>query len=257
MSLPADLDTVLSIACAPAGRIVEVRVPEAAQRAAVRVLRIDFVFDTPLDTPAFDVLSDDERARARRFLRAEDGVRSATTRTALRGLLGARLGIAPAEVRLVTDAAGRPGLAPDLAARVPGFDFNVSHSGRHALVAWSDTARVGVDIEGHRPGIGWASLGPAVFAADDGAWVEAHPEGAREAAFYRVWSAKEALLKALGTGIAGGLAAFSVVDPTYGARRPAVRVVEPASPARGVAGFEAGWLEAPDGYAACVAWPRA
>ena len=44
----------------------------------------------------------------------------------------------------------------------------------------------------------------------------------------RVWSAKEALLKALGTGIVGGLSAFAVMPPRDG--DPATTIVEPARP---------------------------
>ena len=71
----------------------------------------------------------------------------------------------------------------------------------------------------------------------------------------RIWAAKEALLKALGTGIAGGLNAFAVVPPRDPAT-PAVQIVAPASAEAGVAAFEAAWLDAAPGYAACVAWTR-
>ncbi|WP_323123283.1 4'-phosphopantetheinyl transferase family protein [Burkholderia alba] len=253
----SDFDVAAAIADTLAYRVVAVPVPADARLAGVRVLRIDFGFEVPLDAPAFDVLDDDERARAARFVRAEDGVRSAATRTVLRRLLAELLGIAPAAVRLINDAAGRPQLAPGLAARAPGLDFNVSHSGAHALVAWSGAGRVGVDIEWGRPGVDWSSLGEAVFAPADARRIAALPAAAREAAFYRVWAAKEALLKALGTGIAGGLTAFSVLAEDGRADRPVVRIVDPASPASGVAAFDAGWLDAPADYAACVAWQRA
>ena len=64
------------------------------------------------------------------------------------------------------------------------------------------------------------------------------------------------LLKALGTGIVGGLRAFAVVPPRDAAT-PATTIVEPAAPAAGVAAFDAAWLDAAPGYAACVAWTRA
>ncbi|NIF94755.1 4'-phosphopantetheinyl transferase, partial [Burkholderia sp. Ax-1720] len=68
-------------------RLVSLAVPEAAARAGVRLWRVDFAFGTPLDAPAYASLDAAERARAARFLRAEDATRSAATRAALREVL--------------------------------------------------------------------------------------------------------------------------------------------------------------------------
>ncbi|WP_246795450.1 4'-phosphopantetheinyl transferase family protein [Burkholderia perseverans] len=240
-------------------RLVPLAVPEAAARAGVQLLRVDFAFGTPLDAPAHAALDAAERARAARFLRAEDAIRHAATRAALRQLLGFALQLPAASLRFVTGEAGRPELAPDDAmaadadAGVAQLDFNVSHSGDHALIAWSAATRVGVDIEAARSSLDWASLGPSVFAPADEAAVHGHAPQARRDAFFRVWTAKEALLKVLGVGITGGLTAFSVLDPRApGTLAPAV--VDPLAPASGVAAYTAAWVDAAPGYAACLAW---
>ncbi len=98
-----------------------------------------------------------------------------------------------------------------------------------------------------------------MFAPADAAAIDALPVDERESACYRVWAAKEALLKALGTGIGGGLTAFSVLAggaPSGEGFAPTIGIDEPTSPASGVAAFDAAWLDAPTGYAACVAWRR-
>ncbi|AZQ51705.1 4'-phosphopantetheinyl transferase family protein [Burkholderia cenocepacia] len=228
-------------------------VPPAAARAGVRIARVDFDWRVPLVSAAYASLSDDERARAARFLRHEDAVRSAATRAALRDVLGAALGIAPHAVEIVVDAAGRPSL--DRAHRA-SLDFNVSHAGDHALIAWAPAGRVGVDIEGCNRATDWRALTREVCAPVEIAYLDDLPPGAREGEFMRVWSAKEALLKALGTGIVGGLRAFAVVPPREAAT-PATTIVDPTAPAAGVAAFDAAWLDAAPGYAACVAWTRA
>lgn len=260
-------------------RIVELALPDRAAQAGLQVARVDFAFGLPLDAPAYASLDAAERARAARFLRPDDATRSAATRAALRERLGIVLGVPPATLRFAAGEAGRPTLmAGAVAAREPAMqdraacgrdglpgdpageraderlpDFNVSHSGAHALIAWSETVRVGVDIETISPGLDWQALGRSVFAPADRAAVHALPSAERLSAFYRVWTAKEALLKALGVGIAGGLTAFSVLDQAQpGQLVP--RVVDPASPAAGVAAYVAAWLEAPAGYAACLAW---
>ncbi|AOJ01435.1 MULTISPECIES: 4'-phosphopantetheinyl transferase family protein [Burkholderia] len=253
-------DAALPLTYDDAYRVVELSPPAAAQRAGVRLVRLDFDLAAARGTRALEQLNDAERERARRFVRAEDTLRSAATRAVLRSLIGAALGLPPAELRIAADASGRPQLAPEHAALAPTLDFNVSHSGAHALIAWSRAARVGVDIEERRAGVDWQSLGRAVFAPADAAAIDRLPVGEREAAFYRVWAAKEAFLKALGTGIGGGLTAFSVLDggaPSIETAAPAVGIVEPTAPASGAAAFDAAWLDAPAGYAACVAWRRA
>ncbi|MDR0243963.1 MAG: 4'-phosphopantetheinyl transferase superfamily protein [Burkholderia sp.] len=251
MPIPSDSASPLEIP--RAWRVHALDVPAAASRAGVRVVRIDFDWRVPLMSPAYAALGDDERARAARFMRHEDAVRSAATRAALRDVLGTALGIAPHAVAIVVDASGRPSL--DRVHRA-SLDFNVSHAGDHALIAWAPAGRVGVDIEGCNRAADWRALTREVCAPAEVAYLDRMPLAARASEFMRVWSAKEALLKALGTGIVGGLRAFAVVPPRDAAT-PATTIVEPAAPAAGVAAFDAAWLDAAPGYAACVAWTRA
>ncbi|AOK41410.1 4'-phosphopantetheinyl transferase family protein [Burkholderia vietnamiensis] len=235
-----------------AWRVQMLDLPPAAAHAGVRVARVDFDWRVPLASPAYAALSDAERARAARYLRHEDTIRSASTRAALRDVLGAALGIAPREVALVVDASGRPSLDPVHRA---ALDFNVSHAGAHALIAWAVARRVGVDIESCKRPADWRALTAEVCAPAEAAYLDGLPLAARADAFMRVWCAKEALLKALGTGIVGGLRAFAVVPP-HDPVTPATTIVEPAAPAAGVAAFDAGWFDAAPGYVACVAWAR-
>ncbi|KFG93961.1 4'-phosphopantetheinyl transferase [Burkholderia paludis] len=251
MSIPSD--SAIPPTAPRAWRMQTLDVPPAASRAGVRIARVDFDWRVPLASPAYAALSDGERARAARFIRHEDAVRSATTRAALRDVLGAALGVAPNAVAIAIDASGRPSL--DRAHR-SSLDFNVSHAGDHALLAWAPAGRVGVDIEGCNRAADWHALTREVCGAAEVAYLDSLPLAMRASEFIRVWTAKEALLKALGTGIVGGLRAFAVVPPRDAAT-PATTIVEPAEPAAGVAAFDASWLDAAPGYAACVAWSRA
>ncbi|KUY85818.1 4'-phosphopantetheinyl transferase superfamily protein [Burkholderia sp. RF4-BP95] len=250
MSIPPDSEIPADLS--RAWRMHLLDVPPAASRAGVQVARIDFDWHVPLASPAYAALSDAERARAGRYLRHEDAVRSAATRAALRDVLGATLDVAPKDIAIVVDESGRPSLDP---AHRASLDFNVSHAGDHALIAWTGTGRVGVDIESCNRSTDWRALTREVCATAEAAYLDGLPLAARADAFMRVWSAKEALLKALGTGIVGGLRAFAVVPPRDAAT-PATTIVDPAAPAAGVAAFDAGWLDAAPGYAACVAWTR-
>lgn len=229
-----------------------------ASKAGVEVRLVAFDLLASLEAPQLAALDDDERSRAARFLRREDAMRHAATRAALREVLGAWLGRPAHALRFARDDAGRPRLADAFGA---SLDFNVSHSGAYALIALSATRRVGIDIESRRERFDWRSVAGGVFSPHEVAYLESLPDALHGDAFYDAWTAKEALVKALGTGIslAGGIKGFAVLGGERGAgHSPQVRIVDPRVPAdAGVACYEALWCPAPAGYAACVAWSRA
>jgi len=226
-----------------------------AYAAGVELLCATFDFRMNLHESAFAVLSDEERTSAARFLRHEDAIRFATTRVVLRHALAKRSGLAADELRLQRDEVGRPRLASTKGhMRIP-LDFNVSHSGQHALIALATGRRVGVDIETRRADLNWQTLSTAVFAPQDASYVAALPAHVRVDAFYDVWTAKEALLKALGIGIGRGMTWFSVLGGKQG--EPLVPVISKQMHAAcTLTAFDAAWCIVPAGYSACVAWSR-
>jgi 4'-phosphopantetheinyl transferase len=153
------------------------------------------------------VLTESERLRAAAFVLERDRRAFVATRGALRRLLSAYLGgPAPSEIRLAIGAHGKPHLV-DNAVR-----FNVSHSGTLALLAFSRTREVGIDVERHRPIANVQALASDVFSAaelDALARVGCDAQSQREA-FFRCWSRKEAFIKATGLGLAQPLEDFDV-----------------------------------------------
>ncbi len=152
------------------------------------------------------MLDEPERARAQRIVRPIARERFILARAALRTVLGECLQVAPAAVALREGPRGKPQLgdATDLS-------FSLSHTRALAVIAVTTRERIGVDVETRgRP------IPPAVLrrVLDDRelALVLALPEAAREEAFLRHWTAKEAYVKALGTGLATGLRGVAVRD---------------------------------------------
>lgn len=229
-----------------------------ANAVGVQVLRVKIDLSAPLDSPQLAVLSDSERARGARFLRKEDALRHTATRAALRTALAERLSLPAATLAFEQDGHGRPWLDGAAKGRL---DFNVSHAGSYALIAIAADRRVGVDIEVQRENFDWRAMARSVLAGPEAVHIESLPESQRLAAFFDVWTAKEALLKALGTGIVvpGGIEGFSVLDAECGAQRlPHVCVFAAQAAGReNAACYDAVWCDAPAGYAACVAWSRA
>jgi 4'-phosphopantetheinyl transferase len=114
-------------------------------------------------------------------------------RSALRSVLGIRLGINPENVTFEIAPGGKP--------RIAGCEFSISHSGPWLVVAISD-AVVGVDIETHGRPRNVIGLAERFFSARDLASLREAPEAQRDNAFIRQWVAKEAALKCDGTGLA-------------------------------------------------------
>jgi 4'-phosphopantetheinyl transferase len=139
-------------------------------------------------------------------------------RAPLRSLLAGYLGIDAHQLALAEGVHGRPALA---GAQDPSLDFNWSHSGEHALIAIARSIRPGIDLECLRRRPRALDIARRYFSADEVAALSAVPEAGRSAAFLELWTAKEAVLKALGRGIAFGLERLSIcrVDGQLALRR--------------------------------------
>ncbi|MEE4293962.1 MAG: 4'-phosphopantetheinyl transferase superfamily protein [Xanthomonadales bacterium] len=136
-----------------------------------------------------------------------------TRRFYLRLLLGAYLGLPGKEIRIVRNRKGKPVLDPAVHGRE--LHFSIAKSGSGFLVGLSSSSYLGVDIEpcGRRAN---NALGVArrYFSPAEAAALEAMEPEDMYRAFLRTWSCKEAVVKALGLGIANQLCRFTVeTDP--------------------------------------------
>ncbi|CAM2792655.1 4'-phosphopantetheinyl transferase family protein [Methylobacterium mesophilicum] len=156
------------------------------------------------------VLNAQERDRAARFMRAADRVRFQASHAALRLILGDALGLAPGEIRMEAGGAGKPRLTGPVQG---AFDFNLSHSGERAVVGLARGVAIGVDVEAIRPIPDALRIARGHFAADEAAALAVHAPETVEAAFFGLWTRKEAVVKALGTGLSMPLDRFSVSVP--------------------------------------------
>ncbi|MFD8611805.1 4'-phosphopantetheinyl transferase family protein [Streptomyces sp. NPDC059631] len=152
-------------AAAPCARILRTLPAHPADRAAARGL---------------------EPGRAVEFVAA---------RSLLRALLAALAPAAPGAVIAARDT-GRPYLPEH-----PGAGVSLSHSGGWAAAAVGLGREVGVDIE--VPGPLSPRLVRRCCGDEDAARLSALPRREGEAAFAWLWTAQEACVKALGTGLAG------------------------------------------------------
>lgn len=127
--------------------------------------------------------------------------------------LAEQLQVALPALRLHRDARGRPRLDVAHGDR----DVSWSHSGDGLLVALGDGVELGVDLEFLRPRPRAMALAQRFFAADEAVLLATMPAAMRDAAFVRLWCAKEAVLKAHGHGLSFGLHRLSFVPESDGA----------------------------------------
>jgi len=123
-------------------------------------------------------------------------------RAPLRQVLAGYLGVPAGAVILVDGEHGRPVLADGLHS---SLDFNWSHSGDRAVLAVGRAVVPGIDVERRRPRPRALEIAERYFDPAEAAALADLPEGERDEAFLRLWTAKEAVLKALGRGLAFGL----------------------------------------------------
>ena len=143
------------------------------------------------------LLSPDEHQRADRFRRPEDRQHFIVGRAMLRQILGSYLAIAPNALQFGYEPRGKPFLA-----NAPDLHFNLSHSHGLALYAIGRDRRIGVDLEClSRTLSDVEPLAQRFFSAKEYDHLMAQPVEQRRSAFLRLWTCKEAILKAIGTGL--------------------------------------------------------
>ncbi len=144
-------------------------------------------------------LSPEERVKADSFKRMPIRRQYLSTRIKVRKVLATYLGIAMQDVEIVHNAYGKPAL------KSPGLFFNVSHSGGQLAMAVTDIAEIGIDIEQVCDRKLLDSVAERCFAKEELAYWRRQPLARRLIAFFKLWTAKEAFVKATGRGIALGL----------------------------------------------------
>jgi 4'-phosphopantetheinyl transferase len=164
-------------------------------------------FETLLDDPAnverfTALMSDDERARERRFLVEPARRLHLLARGMQREVLSSYLpGTSPRGLRFIRTF-GRPSLAPPFDAS--GLVFNLAHTRGLVVLAVARGEPLGVDVEiyDHKVRL---EVARRYFSQAEVDALEALPADAQPRRFLRLWTLKESYLKAVGTGIAGGL----------------------------------------------------
>jgi len=153
----------------------------------------------------YGILSDLEKARADRLRIAKARQRFIRSHAILRQILAKYLDRLPPQIEIDNLPGGKPALAEK---SVPGSEilrFNLAHSQDWMVVSVSRDFETGIDLEFEDPKVDFKQVSKHYFLTDEQTWLANLPEEAQLAAFYRLWTCKEAVLKADGRGIGQGL----------------------------------------------------
>jgi 4'-phosphopantetheinyl transferase len=145
------------------------------------------------------ILSPDEWARANRYRSPKHAARFGMHRAALRILLARYLDTSANALAFSYGAQGKP----QLCDVKPGVcvHFNIAHCGPVAVYAFASCGPVGVDVERDRTLHDLDSLIAQVLSPREQAALEGLDSAAKQRTFWRCWTQKEAVMKALGVGL--------------------------------------------------------
>lgn len=193
------------------------------------------------------LLSPDERGRADRYRFERDRRGFIACRAQLRSLLTHYVGGAPAQIRFRYNPFGKPELTPTLASST--VEFNVSNSGTYAACAVAARRRVGVDLEQLNPSTNLQPAAHEILSPSEHAELGATScTGERSRQLLRIWTRKEALLKAWGTGLS-----TSMREVTVGAAYGAYTWLSEAGSSASRQAWSLLDYPTPDGYVGAVA----
>ncbi|GLI65487.1 hypothetical protein VaNZ11_009023 [Volvox africanus] len=160
------------------------------------------------------LLPEHEQQQVLCFLQPTDQDRALISRLLQRCCVCIALGIKWEDVALALTKGRKPFTTNSKPVFAPNFNYNVSHEGRYVAIASDPMYLVGVDVAAPRCGrTGPEAAGRPLdqylhsfrgqLAESEWALLEqlAPDEGQREATFQRLWSLKEAFIKARGDGL--------------------------------------------------------
>lgn len=163
--------------------------------------------------PFLPLLGAEERARLEAMTTPQRRAEFALARSLVRRVLGGMLERPPAELRIRVTTRGKPYLDPPAGER--RIFFSLSHTDGWMLLAVSRQAPVGADVE--RIARYPERIARRFCHPDELGWLAALPgDAARADGFYRLWTVKEACVKALGMGIAHPLRTVRADDGPAG-----------------------------------------
>lgn len=157
-----------------------------------------------------EVLSQEEKGRAEAFMVEKDRLRYVTARGVVRLLISEYLGKSYDKLCFLYGKKGKPYII--CGKEEPCVYFNISHSENIILLCFSKLGEPGVDVEKIRKIDNLSLIVQKYFHSEEKEFFYSLQEELQKNMFFRIWTLKEAYLKACGSGIGKRLSSFSVLS---------------------------------------------
>ena len=141
-------------------------------------------------------LPKNELDRAGEFHYLEDKLRFTKCRSVLRNTLSKWLNNNPEEIEITFGKNGKPYLK-----QTHGIEFSISHTKDFGGIAFSRHYEIGIDVENINRDTNIIQVAEKVFTDEERVMLHAEGDPIKRKIFFRLWTAKEALLKATGLGL--------------------------------------------------------
>jgi|WetSurMetagenome_2_1015567.scaffolds.fasta_scaffold10161_5 phosphopantetheinyl transferase len=145
-----------------------------------------------------DLVSAREEARAAGFKKPRDAQNYLLRHGLVRAVLGQYIRKEPQELRFVHEESGKPKLNPE--GEIHDIHFSLSRTDEMVCLAISRKSRIGLDIVRIDSRYPFFATAEFLFTPGECQWIERTPSHEQHVRFFRIWSLKEALLKATGGG---------------------------------------------------------
>ena len=161
-------------------------------------------------------LPPDEQERAARLTNQQVRDRFVIARIRLRELLSLFLRRPPQKIYFTYGPQGKPSIISEVGE--PQLTFNLAHSGGIGLIAIGLNREVGVDHERRKRFPDAMGIAERFFSQAEVSYIRSLPSNQREEEFLKIWTCKEAYVKAVGSGLSCPLDSFAVTFSTESER---------------------------------------
>jgi 4'-phosphopantetheinyl transferase len=188
-----------------------------------------------------------ERERASRFRIEADRREFVAAHALLRAMLTYYFDVPVLAWRFLVDANGKPRVDPNVGPHE--VQFNLSHTRGLVAVALASHGAIGVDVEAIDEAKADLTIAEAYFAPSEVELLQQAAPCERARAFFRLWTLKEAYIKAIGKGLSAPLNSFAFTfEP--------IRIAFLHGPQNGVANWRFAILPASDRHVLSIAADR-
>jgi 4'-phosphopantetheinyl transferase len=172
----------------------------------IHIWRSNINISKSLANEMLPILSSDEKERANSFKFDEHRLKFIAARSTLRKILSCYLEIDPASIKFIENEYGKPKIDKN----TKGIFFNISHAHNLAAYAISKEANIGIDIEFINAKVDFNGISTRFFSDKESLYIQSLPVAEKATAFYKIWTAKEAFIKAIGQGLSFPLKEFEI-----------------------------------------------